>query len=214
MDWQSIQQAIQSCRDCEAKAVPYLSVPSGGKRKPLLEPMRPVRIYFVSVAPPWGGAYFWDESRRDAVRAGIFRALGAVLGEEIVTCRQFRDMRFFLTPAVKCPSMKDDRDHKPQHVAVRNCEDFLRAELLASEAERILALGKVPFKSLCEIFSIRNPPQESAEFRKQTWWVQLGARKIPFSGTYFPGNNRNRQQPFVEHDIARILELFPKGDNV
>ena len=212
MDWQSIQQTVQSCRRCEAESVAYLRVPCKEKRKPIYEPIRPIRLYFVSVAPPWGGAYFWDESKRDAVREGLFRALSAALGEEISTCRQFRDMGFFLTPAVKCPSMKDNRDHnKPQRGAVRNCADFLRDELFASEAERVLALGKVPFKTLCKIFNIRKPPQESAEFRKQIWWVQSGARKIPLSGTYFPGNNRHKGFSAIVQDIDRILKLFPKA---
>lgn len=155
MEWQAVQQAIQGCRRCEVKQVPFLKVPLGEKRNPPAEPVRPVRFYFVSVAPPWGGAYFWDESRRDAVRTGLFRALSAALGEEISGCRQFRDMCFFLTPAIKCPSMMDNRDHPPHRAAIENCAGFLRDELLASEPERILALGKVPFRILCDIFDIK-----------------------------------------------------------
>jgi len=212
VEWQSVQQTIQSCRRCEIEAVAHLHVPVGEKRKPLRGPVSPVRLYFVSVAPPWGGAYFWDESRRDAVRAGLLRAISMALGEEISTCCQFRDAGFFLTPAVKCPSMKDGRDHNtPQRGAVRNCADFLRDELFASEAQRILALGKVPFKSLCKIFNIRRAPQGSAEFRKQTWWVQLGGRKVPLSGTYFPGNNRHKGFSDIIQDIDRILNLSPNA---
>ena len=124
MDWQSIQQTIQNCRHCEAESVAYLRVPCGEKRKPPRQPVRPVSLYFVSVAPPWGGAYFWDESNRDAVRAGLFTTLRASLTEEVSSCRQFLDMRFFLSPAVKCPSANDDRDHQPSRLAVRNCAKF------------------------------------------------------------------------------------------
>lgn len=214
MDWQLIQREIQNCRICEAKSVPHLFVPSEEKRKPTWEPARPTRLYFVSVAPPWGGAYFWDESKRDAVRVGLFSALGTSLNEEVRNCGQFRDMRFFLTPTVKCPSTLSNRDRHPSHLAVRHCEKFLHGELLAADSERILALGRVPFKSLCEIFGIIDAPQEVAECRKRTWWVRLGSRKVPLSGTYFPGNNRNNQRSLVEQDIDRILKLSPKDEYV
>lgn len=190
----------------------YLRVPCEEKRKPTYEPIRPIRLYFVSVAPPWGGAYFWDETKLDAVRAGLLTALSASLNKEVSNCDQFRDMRFFLTPAVKCPSTRNNRDHQPLRLAVRNCSNFLRDELLAAKPERILALGKVPFRSLCDMFDI-NAPEEVGEFRKCTWWIKLGTRKVPLSGTYFPGNNRNNQMPFIEQDIDRILKLFPKDED-
>lgn len=210
MDWQLIQREIQICRICEAKSVPHLFVPSGEKPKPTWEPARPTRLYFVSVAPPWGGAYFWDESKRDAVRVGLFRALGASLNEEVRNCGQFREMRFFLTPALKCPSTLSNRDLQPSRLAVRHCEKFLHGELLAADSERILALGRVPFKSLCDIFSIIDAPQGVAEFRKRTWWVRLGMRKVPLSGTYFPGNDRHKGFALIAQDIDRILKLSPK----
>ena len=210
MDWESIQQAIQNCRTCEVESVPHLSVPCEGKRKPSWEPVRPVRLYFVSVAPPWGGAYFWDESKRDAVREGLFTALRKPLDIVVNNCAQFRDIRLFLTPAVKCPSTKNNRDHQPSRFAVRHCKNFLHDELIAAEPERILALGRVPFKSLCDIFSIIDAPQGVAEFRKRTWWVRLGMRKVPLSGTYFPGNDRHRGFDLIAQDIDRILKLSPK----
>ena len=213
VDWQSVQRAIQNCRICEAGSVPHLCVPCGEKREPIWKPARPVRLYFVSVAPPWGGAYFWDESHRDAVREGLFTALRESLIEEVSSCRQFRDKRFFLTPAVKCPSANDDRDHQPSHLAVRHCANFLRDELLVSEPERILALGSVPFNSLCSIFHI-DAPKKVAEFRKRIWWVKLRTRSIPLSGTYFPGNNRHKGFSAIGQDIDRILKLFPKDDDV
>src|SRR5437879_4894151 len=82
---------IQVCGPCEECRVPYWLVPVGDKRKPPWEPLPPGSFYFVSVAPPWGGVYFWDERERDAVREGLFRALRKPLDTEVVTCRQFRD---------------------------------------------------------------------------------------------------------------------------
>ena len=213
MDWESIQQAIQNCRTCEVESVPHLSVPCEGKRKPTWEPVRPVRLYFVSVAPPWGDAYFWDESKRDAVRKGLFTALRKPLDIVVNNCAQFRDIRLFLTPAVKCPSTKSNRDHQPSRLAVRNCANFLRDELVAAEPERILALGRVPFHSLCSIFDIIDPPKKVAEFRTGIWWVKLGARKVPLSGTYFPGNNRHKGFSAIVQDIERILRLPPKDND-
>ena len=94
MDWQSIQQTIQNCRRCQAESVAYLRVPCEEKRKPTIEPIRPIRLYFVSVAPPWGGAYFWDETNWDAFREGLFTALRKPVGGAIDSCRQFTDMHF------------------------------------------------------------------------------------------------------------------------
>ena len=131
MDWESIQRAIQNCRTCEVESVPHLSVPCGAKREPTWEPVSPVRLYFVSVAPPWGGAYFWDETKRDAVREGLFRALHGAIPAGIRNCEEFRANRLFLSPAVKCPSMKNDKDHSPSLLAVTNCANFLLEELLA-----------------------------------------------------------------------------------
>jgi uracil-DNA glycosylase len=128
--------------------------------------MPPVRLYFVSVAPPWGGAYFWDETARDAVRDGLFRALRKALHAEFTTCRQFRDLRLFLTPAVKCPSAVDEKDHAPTRLPIEHCANFLQAELTAAKAERILALGAAPFSSLCNMFGI-DAPRRVAKFRGQ-----------------------------------------------
>lgn len=215
IEWQSVQQTIQSCRRCEVEAVVHLHVPTGEKRKPPQEPVKPVRLYFVSVAPPWGGAYFWDETKRDAVREGLFRALSLALGEEITTCRQFRDMGFFLTPAVKCPSTRSNHDHPPHRQAVNNCVGFLLDELLSIQPERILALGKVPFLSLCKIFDISRDKSEDnvSVFHKKTWLVDLGEQKTPLGGTYFPGNNRHRGFSAIAQDIERILSLNPRGND-
>ena len=123
MEWRSIQQAIQGCRRCEVEHVSYLSVPCGAKREPTWEPVHPVRLYFVSVAPPWGGAYFWDETKRDAVREGLFKALHGAIPVEIRNCEEFRANRLFLSPAVKCPSTKNDKDHSPSLLSVTTCSN-------------------------------------------------------------------------------------------
>lgn len=216
-DWESTQKEIQACRRCEELHVPYLHVPAAEKRKPPWEPVSPVRLYFVSVAPPWGGAYFWDETARDAVREGLFRALRKTLDTEITTCRQFRDLQLFLTPAVKCPSAKakkdqpgKDKDHPPSTKAVKNCARFLRSELTAANPERILALGAVPFRSLCDIFGVAAPKQVS-KFRGQVWWIRLGKSEIPMGGTYFTGNNRHKGADKIVEDIEHLLKLAPRA---
>ena len=211
MDWLTIQQTIQECRRCENEAVIHLHVPCGEKRKPPHAPVLPVRLYFVPVAPPWGGAYFWDTTSRDAVREGLFAALKLALGMEISNSEEFRMNRFYLSPSVKCPSTNEGKDHWPSRQAIKNCENFLLNELLVAQSERILALGKVPFESLCDLFSLRTSKKVS-EFRKEIWRVRLGEREVLLSGTYFPGNNRNNQRPLIEQDIKRILKEFPRYD--
>lgn len=209
-DWKSTQQEIQACRRCEQKAVRHLRVPTAQKRRPPWKPLSPVRLYFISVAPPWGGAYFWNETVPDLVREGLFKALRKSLGVDVTSCRQFRDLRLFLTPAVKCPSEKDYKDHVPSREAVRNCARFLRAELDAAEAERILALGGVPFGSLCDLFGLEAPRRVS-EFRRKVWWVRLGEKQVPLTGTYFLGNNRHRGFARIAEDIKRLLSLAPRN---
>lgn len=210
MEWLEIQREIQECRRCEREAVVHLHVPVV-KRQPPHHPARPVRLYFVSVAPPWGGAYFWDNTKRDAVREGLFSALLEAFDKKNRGCDEFLANHFFLTPAVKCPSMRNEKDHAPSRQAVKNCGNFLVNELLAAQPERILALGKVPFESLCDAFNLRASKKVS-EFRKEIWRVRLGAREVLLSGTYFPGNNRNNQRPLIEQDIKRILKEFPRND--
>lgn len=212
MDWHSTQQAIQVCRRCEAECVQYLNVPRGEKRSPPWQPARPVRLYFVSVAPPWGGAYFWDETQRDAVRERLFAALREPLGVPITSCQQFRDLHLFLTPAVKCPSSKEDKDHQPLRAAIRHCASFLRDELLDAEPERILALGRVPFRGVCKMFGV-DVPRTVAQSRARVTWVRMGTREVPLLGTYFVGNNRHGKFPAIVEDIARLLELKPRCTN-
>jgi uracil-DNA glycosylase len=212
MEWEPIQQEIQACRRCEEKAVRHLRVPASQKRRPPWEPLRPVRLYFVSVAPPWGGVYFWDETERDLVREGLFKALRNPLSNAVTNCRQFRDLSLFLTPAVKCPSEKNDNDHAPSRAATKNCASFLRSELVSAGAQRILALGRVPFGSLCDIFGL-DAPKRVSEFRRKVWWVRLGEKQVPLTGTYFPGNNRHRGFVRIAEDIERLLSLTPRNGN-
>ena len=210
--WATTQNEIQTCRLCETQHVANLRVPCAEKRHPPWEPLRPVRLYFVSVAPPWGGDYFWDEAKGDDVREGLFKAIRALpkpLDHVIDNCRHFRDARLFLTPAVKCPSSADNKDSKPSPTAVANCAHFLRSELATAEAERVLALGQVPFRALRQVFGIR-APSRVAEFRKHVAWVQLGDKHVPLMGTYFPGNNRHRGFRSIVEDIGRLLDLAPK----
>jgi uracil-DNA glycosylase family 4 len=208
-NWASTQQQIQACRWCEEQRIRDLHVPPDAKRTPPWEPVRPVRLYFVSVAPPWGGAYFWDETARDAVREGLFRALRTPLATQVTTCRQFRDLRLFLTPAVKCPSARANRDHAPSRLAVKQCAGFLHAELTAAQPERLLALGAVPFMALCDIFHL-DAPRRVGKFRGHIWWVHLWKTQVPLAGTYFPGNNRHRGFDKIVEDIARLLQREPR----
>jgi len=209
IDWSLIQTRVQACRRCEQKPVLRLRVPAAEKRRPPWEPLTPVRLYFVSVAPPWGGAYFWDETARDDVRKGLFSALRKPMGVDVDSCRQFRTLGLFLTPAVKCPSSKGENDHAPSRAAMKNCSNFLGAELTAAKAERILALGAVPFQTLCDIFGI-DAPTRVKRFRGQVWWVRLGEMDVPFAGTYFPGNNRHKGFDKIVEDIDGLLRLEPR----
>ena len=184
MEWLEIQQAIQECRRCEREAVVHLHVPVV-KRQPPHQPARPVRLYFVSVAPPWGGAYFWDNTKRDAVREGLFSALLEAFDKKNRGCDEFLANHFFLTPAVKCPSMRNEKDHAPSRQAVKNCGNFLVNELLAAQPERILALGKVPFESLCDAFNLRASKKVS-EFRKEIWRVRLRGEGGSVEWNLFP----------------------------
>src|SRR5437588_6088634 len=87
--WHESQTQIDSCRRCDQDAVPYLVVPDGLKRHPPYPPPEPTQLLFVSVAPPQGGDYFWDESKGDKVREGLFSALAKATGQRFKTVREF-----------------------------------------------------------------------------------------------------------------------------
>lgn len=208
--WSKVQERIDACRRCESDGVPYLRVPTSRKRHPQFDPPQPTRIYFVSVAPPWSGAYFWDESRADAVRDGLFDALRRSLGEPLRTCADFHRLGFHLSPAVKCPSEEDGKDHfPPAGDAIQNCREHLRTEFECAQPERILALGGVPFKTIARLFSMK-VPKNVEDCHGRIWWVSLGKHEIPVSTTYFPGNNRHGGLQYVPADIGNLLAVAPK----
>jgi len=209
--WETIQNEIEQCRRCEEAKVPYLEVPEK-KRHPSFPPPQPTRLLFISVAPPCGGSYFWDDTRPDGLRKGLLEALNEVLkktGQRISDLSEFREQGFFLVPAVKCPSCENGKDHHPASEAVKNCAEFLRKECEILSPERILALGKIPMRSVSEAFNIKIPPRVE-RFREKPFWVTHGDREIPLAGTYFPGNKRHRGFEYIVQDIREILSKSPK----
>jgi len=206
ISWEAIQQTIQGCRVCDEKRVDFLRVPADRKRQPPVPPPLPTRLYFVSVAPPSGGAYFWDESQRDALREGLFRALGVAEGKAILSCSDFVKRGFYLTPAVKCPSQSDGKDHAPAAAAISHCEPLLQAELQHAMPKCIIALGRIPFKSLCRMFSVTTPSR-LRHYHGRIWEARLGDRSIHFGGTYFPGNNRHKGFDKIVTDLQKFLKL-------
>jgi len=212
VDWDTVQAQIQTCRICADRKVPHLRVPDGPKRYPPFEPSNRVKIFFVSVAPPWGGAYFWDESKRDSVRHGLFDRIAQASGEHFDSVRAFRDAGYFLVPSVKCPSEKDDNDHNNPSACARDyCCAFLRYELTIARPERILALGKVPMDVLTRAFDLDDIPPQVDDFRSQTWWVRLGDYEAPLRGTYFPGSKRHQGFDKITEDIGTLLQLHPRS---
>ena len=102
-----------------------------------------------------------------------------------------------------------DRDHPPSSKAVANCAELLRSEIMAANPERILALGAVPFRGLCDLFGIA-APRQVAKFRGRVWWIRLGKRDVPIAGTYFTGNNRHRGFEKIVEDVRHMLNLEPR----
>ena len=205
--WEIAQNQIEECRRCEKDNVQYLVVPEK-KRHPSFPPPQPTRLLFISVAPPWGGSYFWDDTRPDALRKGLFEALQKA-EQSISTLSEFHDQGFFLVPAVKCPSCGNEKDHHPASTALKNCAEFLHKECEILSPRRILALGKIPMQSASRAFGLNIPPKVK-EYRNKTWWVTLGDREIPLTGTYFPGNKRHGGFEHIAQDIQEILSKSPK----
>lgn len=197
MNWDAIQKDIDTCRICERQCVSHIRVPQGSKRHPPYTPLQPTKLYFVSVAPPWGGGYFWDETVRDALREGLFRALFCATGQKFTSPQAFRDAGFFLTPAVKCPSEHDGKDHAPATAAIKNCSAHLRKEMEFARAERVLALGRVPFRGVAEALEIRAVPTTLCQARLAPRYALLKNMRIPFAVTYFPGNNHHCLVAFI-----------------
>ena len=209
--WEIAQNEFEECRRCEKDKVQYLVVPEK-KRHPSFPPQQSTRLLFISVAPPWGGSYFWDETQPDRLRMGLFEALNEALkktGQRIRTISEFRDQGLFLVPAVKCPSCKNGNDHLPTSTAVKNCASFLRKECESLSPERILALGKIPMQSASTAFNI-DIPRNVEDFRGTLFHILLGGRQIPLMGTYFPGNKRHGGFEHIAQNIREILSKSPK----
>ena len=209
MIWTVAQSQIDSCRRCEDAGVAYLRVPAGSKRHPPYSPPEGTRIFFVSVAPPWGGDYFWDETKPDKVRQGLFTALYRATGENFSSASDFQSAGYFLVPGVKCPSEENNKDHLPHARAVNNCSSHLVAEMRISRPERILALGQSAMKAVSKALNFKVPPTVR-KINGKIWWANLNEGFVPVAGTYFPGNNRHRSFDSIVDSIRLILELKPK----
>ena len=204
MAWKDAVQTIDGCHLCELEGVPRLRVPVGAKFHPPVPPPRPTRLLFVAVAPPWGGGFFWDESREDRLRGGLLRAVSEATRESIESIEQFRYLGFYLLPAVRCPSEDDGRDHPPSVAAIRHCERHLLHMLEAVRPERIVTLGQVPLRAVSEIFGLPLPRRLS-ELRDVMQWVRISGASIPVGATYFAGNNRHRGFADIVRTIEQVL---------
>ena len=208
MIWTEIQEEIDRCRICENREIPHLIVPIGVKRHPILDPPRPTRLLFVSVAPPQGGAYFWDETQDDRLRTGLFKSLnysGSV--------HQFCKEGFYLVPAVKCPSESEGRDINPSPAAIASCARHLKDEIATCKPERILALGRCALAALAKVFGLRKSGKINKD-RHVYFWVVVDDQVVPIGVTYFPGNRRHGHFDLIAKDITRILNLEPRRTTI
>lgn len=204
MDWITTQSLIDNCRLCETDQVPNLQVPLQRKRHPPYSPPQPTEILFVSVAPPWGGDYFWDESRRDRVREGIFKALLQATTIEITSVMKFRASGYFLVPSVKCPSQNGNRDCLPHRRAIANCTRHLESEIHNAQPRRILALGLSAMKGVGTTLGLKIPPTVE-QIVGELWWAKIDKCLVPVAGTYFPGNNRHQGFNRIHESIRSLL---------
>jgi uracil-DNA glycosylase len=120
----------------------------------------------------------------------------------------FLPSRFLLDSSREVPVFQWKQRRCAISSSSRKLCEFLRSELTNAQAQRILALGRVPFAAVCQLFGI-TAPRTVEEFRKKIEWVKMGEKKVPFLGTYFPGNNRHQGFQSVIDDINRLLELTP-----
>jgi uracil-DNA glycosylase len=155
--------------------VAYLRVPAGSKRHPPYSPSEATRILFISVAPPWGGDYFWDETKPDKVRQGLFTALCRATGENFSSVSEFQSAGYFLVPGVKCPSEENNKDHLPHARAINHCSSHLVAEMRISRPERILALGQseTSHSIACRVTIVPSFPNWSEKSMCRILWVVL-----------------------------------------
>lgn len=208
--WHASQRAIDRCRVCEASHVPRLRVPEGAKRHPAGAPPSRVRLLCISVAPPWGGAYFWEESRPDGLRAGLLGLLSQATGEPVGSLAEFRRRGFFLVPAVKCPSEREGRDTAPAARAIENCSGHLLAEISAMAPERIAALGRVPLRAMRVLLG-RPRRLRLRDFVGRIETVELAGRRVLLGATCFPGNNRHRGREASLRAIRGLLASRPRS---
>ena len=209
MSWVESQIKIDGCRRCEEASVPNVQVPSENKRHPAYPPPLPTRIFFVSVAPPWGGAYFWDETKSDRVREGLFRALYSATGEDFLSVDDFYRAGYFLVPGVKCPSQIENKDCLPHAAAISNCTHHLHSEMLIASPKRILALGLSAMKAVSLTCGLKIPAKVD-EICQNLWWARFDDFLVPIAGTYFPGNNRHRGFNRIQESIRSLLEHEPR----
>lgn len=209
MSWVESQIKIDGCRRCEEASVPYVQVPPENKRHPTYPPPLSTRIFFVSVAPPWGGDYFWDETKSDRVREGLFRALYSATGEKFLSVGDFYRAGYFLVPGVKCPSQIGNKDCLPHAAAITNCTHHLQSEMLIARPKRILALGLSAMKAVSQTCGFKIPAKVD-EICQNLWWASFDGLLVPIAGTYFPGNNRHRGFERIQESIRSLLEHEPK----
>lgn len=212
LSWDRVQSNIEECRICQHQQVRYLMVPDDGKRHPSYPPPQPTKLLFISVAPPRGGSYFWDEAARDNLRDGLFEILEEATGVKFESVHQFWKAGYYLIPGVKCPSQMDGNDQPPARIALRNCASHLKCEIEQCGADRILALGRTPVRSLAAALHLKIP-RKVLEYRGQLWWPMIAGRSVPVAGTYFAGNDRHQGFESIVEDIKWILDQQPKGSN-
>ncbi len=213
LSWNTVKRKINDCRDCEQRNVRYLVVPTEPKPQPQFPPPQPTRLLFVSIAPPWGGSYFWDDTRTDNLRNGLFKALDQA-GFSVATLDEFLEHGFFMVPGVKCPSCDENgKDRLPSASAIKNCAGFLREQCQIIAPERILALGLEAMKSLSGAFTLERSGRVK-EYRTNTRWLSLGNRRVPLSGTYFPGTDRHGGGAAIVADIRRSLRQASRTGRV
>ena len=158
---------------------------------------------------PGGGSYFWDEDVRDNLRDGLFDVLQEATGVKFESVRQFWEAGYYLVPGVKCPSQKAGKDQPPAQIAIRNCASHLKGEIELSGADRILALGRIPVRSVAAALHLKIP-RKVLGYRGKLWWTMMAGRLIPVAGTYFAGNDRHQGFENIVEDIKWILGQQPK----
>ncbi len=208
MRWRDIQDRIASCRTCEACGVPNLLVPDGAKHHPPLAPPKPTELMLIAIAPPWNGRYFWDEAAADGLRGRVLALLTDATGRPFRSLREFCAAGYYLLPAVKCPSGRDDRDHRPAARALWNCARHLRQELEVARPTRVMAIGLDAMRALAAALELPAPVRVR-DYRGRLQRVRIAGQETWLSGTYYAGNNRHRGRDKIVADIRNLLGRHP-----